>query len=507
MSVTSLPLRSELEGLAPFLTPQEFDEMEALLLTLSAESSLHEFVKQAWNEVESVPFVDNWHIRAICEHLEAVTDGRIQDLIINIPPGCSKSLITCVFWPAWVWIKHPEKRFLFASYGQELSTRDSVACRNLMDSPWYRKQWGHVFDFTDDQNQKTKYVNTKLGWRIATSVGGRGTGEHPDFVVVDDPINAIEAGSEAKRAEVITWWTGTIATRGKSRKAKHVLIMQRLHEGDLTGFLLKKGTWEHICLPMKFEPDRMKPTSLGWTDPRTDNEELLYPDLFDQQAVNELVSELGPYGAAAQLQQTPAPSDGNMFPPSRVANDNVVDAVPVEAKRVRYWDLATSESDKADWTVGVLMAKWNGIYYVEDVVRGQWESADRDSMMEATCERDARKYGGRVENWFEKTFGMAKVVTDVLIKKFARFSMKANPAQGDKELRAGPLATQWQNGNVRLLRAAWNPDYVHEMAMFPRGSNDDQTDGSSGAFNRLELMTTGVSFGPSRARAGVPVRR
>ena len=145
-----------------------------------AEKSLHQFVLQAWNIIEpETPFADNWHIKAICEHLEAVTDGRIGQLLINVPPGTMKSLLTNVFWPAWVWTTNQSKRFMFSSYAEDLSMRDSVKCRDLIMSEWYQQRW--PIELSVDQNTKGKFQNTKRGWRMIGSIGGKGTGEHPDF--------------------------------------------------------------------------------------------------------------------------------------------------------------------------------------------------------------------------------------------------------------------------------------------------------------------------------------
>jgi hypothetical protein len=285
--------------LADYLTPKE-----------RAEASLHEFVRQAWPIVEpDCPFIDGWHIRAICEHLEAVTDGRIKRLLINIPPGCSKSLLTCVFWVPWTWGPRnwPQSRWLFASYGQELSTRDSRKCRKILESEWYRSLWGDRLSLADDQNEKTKFENSAGGWRLATSVGGRGTGEHPDFVIWDDPHNVNDVESQVERERVINWRAATISLRGLTRDVREVGIMQRLHRDDLAGWMLKthKDHLDHLCLPMRYEESAMpKPTSIGWIDPRVTADELLWPAVVGKARLVDMENQLGPH-AEGQLQQRP----------------------------------------------------------------------------------------------------------------------------------------------------------------------------------------------------------
>ncbi len=215
-------------------------------------------MQQAWPIVETAEFIYNWHIQAICEHLEAVTRGEIPKLLINVPPGCSKSLLVSVFWMAWEWVNDASVRWFFASYDQRLSTRDSVKCRALINSPWFQENWGDRFQLTGDQNQKTYYENTKGGYRLATSVGGHGTGEHPDRIVIDDPHDVRGAESDAERQSVSDWLDLTMTTRGVSRNARRVIIMQRLNASDLSGHVLAQGGWEHIMLPMRYELGRMR---------------------------------------------------------------------------------------------------------------------------------------------------------------------------------------------------------------------------------------------------------
>ena len=218
-------------------------EPEIELRILRAEKArrhLDEFVAQAWHVLEpATPFVKGLHMEAICQHLQAVTEGRIGNLIINVPPGHAKSLLTAVFWPAWVWIDNPQTRWLFASYSAQLSVRDSLKCRRLIESEWYQQRWGHRYQLTSDQNQKHRFENDRTGYRIATSVGGSATGERADVVVVDDPHSVDQAESDAERRTAVEWFNGTMSTRLNDFTRGHkVVIQQRLHEADLTGDLL-----------------------------------------------------------------------------------------------------------------------------------------------------------------------------------------------------------------------------------------------------------------------------
>src|SRR6202171_4519631 len=149
-----------------------------------AERNLRDFVRLAWPVVEPrPPFVDGWHIDAITDHLQAIARGEIRNLLINVPPRHMKSLLVSVFWPCWEWVRYPQRRWLFSSYGASLSIRDSVKCRRLIESPWYQTNWGHRFSLTGDQNAKARFDNDRTGYRLSTSVGGAATGEGGDRLV------------------------------------------------------------------------------------------------------------------------------------------------------------------------------------------------------------------------------------------------------------------------------------------------------------------------------------
>ena len=361
-------------------------------LRLSAEKArrrLHEFVRQAWPVLEpETPFVDGLHVRAVCDHLQAVTAGRLRNLIMNIPPGHAKSLLTAVFWPAWVWIDHPEARWLFSSYREPLATRDSVKCRRLIESAWYQQRWGDRYQLTDDQNQKQRFENTRTGYRVVVPMG-TGTGERGDYVVVDDPHSVDQADSDKERQAALDWWNGAMATRLNNLSTGHkIVIMQRLHESDLTGDLLGKGGYEVLCLPAEFEPERRCSTSLGWTDPRTECGELLWPEKVTRSALESLKGTLGSYRYAAQYQQRPSPAEGGLFKrgwwrywqpahlalppvPVRLPNGEIqkIPALPLPPQfdqLLQSWDLAFKDLATSDYVVGQVWAAVGGDRFLLD---------------------------------------------------------------------------------------------------------------------------------------------
>ena len=304
---------SILELIDPANELQQLDRYEAT-------TSFRTFVRKAWPIVEPAkPYIHNWHVDAIAYHLEAITRGEIRRLLINIPPGCAKSLLVAVLWPAWVWIQPdgrsagPKWRALFASYAFELSTRDSLRCRMLIESDWYKNLFAPSWRIRSDQNRKSYFINTELGFRRATSVGGSATGFRGHCIVADDPLNAKKAHSAKAREEVLRWWDHVMSSRLDDKaEGARVVIMQRLHERDLAGHLQEQEGWEHLCIPMEYEPERHFHTSLG-DDPRKNPGELLFDELFPEDIIEETKREMGSAEYAGQYQQRPTPEGGGIL--------------------------------------------------------------------------------------------------------------------------------------------------------------------------------------------------
>lgn len=274
-----------------------------------------EYVKGAWAQVERGRELRwNWHIEYICEYLEAVTAGEITRLVINIPPRCMKSLNVSVFWPTWVWTHTPNEQFLTLSNAEKLATRDAVKSRRLLGSTWYQERWGHQFRLAEDQNAKTRYENNQGGHRIAFGFGSSIIGEGGDTIIIDDPHDVEGSQSEVERQNTITTFDEEVYGRLNDQvHGKIVLIMQRLHEKDLAGHVLEdKDEWEHLCIPMEYEPKRYV-SSIGLNDPRKKEGELLWTDRFPRKAIKRWKNRLGPYGASGQLQQRPTPGEGGIL--------------------------------------------------------------------------------------------------------------------------------------------------------------------------------------------------
>ena len=343
----------------------------------------------------STLFVPGFHIDAIVEHLEAVSYGQIRNLIINVPPRHMKSLLVSVFWPAWEWTRWPERRWLYSSYAASLSIRDSVKCRRLIESPWYQSRWGHVFSLTSDQNAKMRFDNNRSGYRLSTSVGGSVTGEGGDRIVCDDPHKVDDVESDTSRKAALDWWDVAMSTRVNDPKTSAmVIVMQRCHQRDLSGHLLEKGNFEHLCLPAEYEgPGRI--TSIGYCDPRTELGELLWPERFGPKEIEELKINLGSYASAGQLQQRPSPAGGGIFkrhwfrywqprganlPPVlvRMPDGTTRSIEAIEAphrvdEQIQSWDCSFKDLQTSDYVVGQVWARLGAIFLLGDQVRARMD--------------------------------------------------------------------------------------------------------------------------------------
>lgn len=460
--------------------------------------SLANFVRESWHVLEpGQPYIHGWHVDAICEHLEAITDGDLNRLLINIPPGTMKSTLTSVFWPAWEWGPRnmPHIRMIGASHEQGLAVRDTRKMRNLITSPWFQERWPTAL--TSDQNQKTFYENQSTGWRQACAVASM-TGKRGDRVVWDDPHSVEASLSAAHRETALRVFQETLPTRlNNPDKSAIVIVMQRLHESDVSGFILEDDYgYEHLCLPMEFESDRRCTTSIGFTDPRQHDGDLLFPQRFSRETVDRDKKVMGSMAVAGQFQQRPAPRGGGFF---EWAKMEIVGSAPVSMlKVIRFWDKGGTDG-AGDYTAGVKIGKGaDGVFYVLDVVRGQWAAPQRERVIKQTAELD----GHGVEVWVEQEPGSGgKESADSTIRNLAGYTVKKERPTGEKSVRAEPYSVQVEAGNVKVISGPWNKDFIEEHKTFPVGKNDDQIDGASGAFNKLAAGggDSGVML-PSRLR-------
>jgi len=478
--------------------------------------SLYNFVKFFWSEYSTDPFSDNWHIEYICKELQKVAERvalrkiKKHDLIINIPPGTSKTSTIIIMFPDWCWTRWHWMRFISASYGADLSLESAEYARDIIRSEKFQAIYPEIAIKEDKDTKGNFRVVKKLyvepgrapriqrgGNRLSTSVGAKIVGFHGDILLVDDPLNTQSSQSKTDLDKTNFWMDKSLPTR-KTNKAVTVtiLVMQRLHEDDPSGHLLdkEKKKIKHICLPGEIRNYRaqVSPKKLV----KYYKDDLLDPNRLGWDILEELEADLGQYGFAGQVGQKPTPPGGGMF---KVEMLGIVDQLPVPVsieKTVRYWDKAGT----AEWlkgkkgvtknegarTAGVKMCVLkNGKFIVTDVVKGRWESQDREAIILSTAQAD----GDKVDVWIEQEPGSGgKESAQATIRMLAGFHCEKENPVGDKAFRADPFSVQVNNGNVQLLRGDWNKDFKKELEGFPFGKLKDQVDASGAAFSKLTTM-------------------
>lgn len=478
-------------AMAENLSRTELDRIQAALGDLTLEGieaelgrrSLYEFGQLAWPLVEpSAPFDPRaWHIGAICEHLQAVSEGQIKNLLINVPPGFGKSLWVSVLWPAWDWVRDPTLKLLTLAYAEELAIRDLVRTRRLIASEWYQARW--PLAFTEDQNTKTNIENVRGGYRIVAGFDGSITGKRCRRKIIDDPHNLRDILSDKIRQNALYTYDEVLPTRiDDPRSASEVVIMQRGHEQDLAGHIIERGQHVLLCLPMRYERARSCVTALPWHEPRQAEGELLWPSRWGEPEVAALERQLGnPYAVAGQLQQRPAPRGGSMFDRAKA---QIVLAAPADIRSVRFWDHAATvprPGTDPDWRVGLRLGIGaDGCVYILNVVRGRWAPDAGDKVLAATAAADGLDVR-IVDEEQPGSAGAALAAAHLRLLHGYRFA-SVKPT-GDKVVRAEPIAAQWDGGNVRIVQGAWNADFLDELCAFPAARHDDQVDALSGAYN------------------------
>lgn len=481
------------------------------------EESLGAFLRTGWRYIDPAPFIDGWVIDALAEHLQAVCDGDIRDLLINIPPRSLKSTMCSVVFPAWVWAQRfeshtsgPGVKFLHGSYADKLSVRDSVHCRRLIESPWYQDLWGSRYRLSGDQNAKHRFSNDKGGERLITSIGAGVTGEGGNIIVIDD-ANASKDMEKLRAAapeEVIEWWDGTMPTRRNDpKRSARLVIQQRLAENDLSGHILSKnvGNWVHLCLPMEYEASRSFETVIGWSDPRSEEGELLWPERMGSPEVIELKRELGKWRSAGQLQQRPEPKGGGIIQRDWWQTWTA-DKYPPFSYIVASLDTAYTEKTENDPSA---MTVW-GIFSSDTVAqpspqtRGaepNWtiaQQAPKAMLMHAWADRlEIHKLVTKVA----KTCKTMKVDRLLIESKASGISVAqeirrlhsnenwavqlVDPKGQDKVARTHSVAPLWEAGLVWAPDRSWADETITEMANFPKGTHDDRHDTATQALRHL----------------------
>ena len=504
---------------------------------LQAKRSLAAFVRMAWPVIEPNAYVHGWHIDALCEHLEAITDGvELPDgsfynrLLVNIPPGTAKSMIVSVLWPCWEWgpAGKPHSRFLCVSHSQRLAVRDNMRSRRLILSEWYQARW--PVKMVGDQNEKMKFENDQGGWREAAAAGSI-TGSRGDRVVLDDPHSVEGAASEQMRQTTIEWFLEALPTRMNDPvRSAIVVIMQRLHEEDVSGVILeKKLGYDHLCLPMRATLWRRAfPTLLGYVDPRTEEGELLFPERFPEEVVKRDERAMGQYAVAGQFQQEPAPRGGGVikrewwqayiessYPPmsfiiasldtaytEKTENDPsaltvwgvTTGAAAMYASRyvapggrLKDQDAETAKFDEAarvkfrsgtqggDLPRVILMDAWTDRLELHELVERVTKTCRKMKVDKLLIENKASGYS--VAQEIRRLFGHEDWAVQLL-----------DPLGQDKLARLYSVQHLFEEGMIFAPDKAWADAVITQAAVFPKGKHDDLVDTTSMALRHLREL-------------------
>jgi len=467
------------------LTDSQLDELIAikeLNQKEDCESSLSEFTKAAWHIIEpGTKLIWNWHLSTICGYLEAFHNNKLPDkrLIINIPPGTLKSIIVSAMYPAWVWINAPEERFLTFSNEQGLAIRDALRMKQIITSDWFQAKW--PLKLAQDQNEKTLYVNEKNGFRQAQGITASATGKRGSCVILDDLIDAKHAFSDVIRQSVNDTWDQALSSRlNDPIYSGVILIMQRLHEDDITGHLLKKvkSKWTHVSIPMRYEGSSRYDAGkdIGrpeLNDPRTKKGELLFPSRFTEKAVQGLEEDLGEYGVAGQHQQRPTPTGGGIIKKHwwRHWPDDV--PLPKAQHVFTSYDTAFSEKDSKT-TAYSACTRWGVFWHSKReryclMLLGVWfDRVGYPALRQKVIDMD-KKYRPDVNLIEAKATGLSLIgdlqdVVEGVIKAYS-------PGKGeDKISRAHSVTPILEMGLVYVPPKQWALDLIDYVASFPNGS-------------------------------------
>ena len=521
MAIIQLPQIARLTGNA---APIDSGEMLRAIQKRKCEQSLGYFIRKAWSIIEpGQPYVHGWHIDFLCSHLEAITAGVENDdgtpynrLLINVPPGTMKSLTVGVFWPAWEWgpMNMPHLRYVCASHSQDLSIRDGLRMRRLVMSEWYQSQWGDRVKLTGDQNQKTKFENMATGFRQAAAAGSI-TGARGDRVIIDDPLSVDGANSDAIRDSTNQWFLEAVPTRlNNPISSAIVVVMQRLHEEDVSGVILEKDLgYDHIMLPMRYDPSRAAPTKLDYSDPREEDGELLFPERFPLDVVDRDEKAMGPYATAGQFQQTPEPRGGGIIKRDWWQLWGT-DAYPLMDYVIASVDTAYTEKTENDLSA---LTVW-GIYSVDNVAQATKVVGRHGTLQEYSMAIE-REYAEQHPKLMLMHAWQDRLPLHELVKKIAASCTRLkvdllliegkasglsvaqeirrlygsepwgvqiiNPGSQDKMSRLYSVQHLFAEGLIFAPDRAWADQVITQCAQFPRSKHDDLVDTVSMALRHL----------------------
>lgn len=451
------------------------DRLRQAIQKEKAERNLSEFIRQAWPVIEpGTQYIENWHTDLISEYLQAVNDGEIRRLIVNIPPRHMKSIHVTVCYPTWTWTKMPEKRFIKVSYSDILSRKHNILSRDIINSPWYQANWGDRFSLKDDVNRQTEFKNDSQGMMMSTSIGGSITGEGGDVIIIDDPQNPKTANSETELKGVESFFKNTLQTRLNNPKTGvFIIIMQRLHERDLTGYVLAENLgYTHLCLPAEAPQKTIITFPVSKKEVVLEEGDLLNPKRFDKETLEEFKLSMGSVQYAGQFQQTPAPAEGVIFRREWLGNTYKEASLPHQSIIIQSWDMAFTKSEGSAKVAGFVLSRSGSKIYIRDLVNDKMSFTESVAAVRRLSGKWTKTRAKVVEN---KANGPA--IVD-LLKKEIPGMVEFNP-KGSKEERAISVTPYFEAGNIWFpdpKEAPWVNDLINDLLIFPKGTFKDTVD-------------------------------
>ena len=439
-------------------------------------NSLLYFIERSFYIInQGTKFINNWHLEAIAEALTEIYKGNIKRLLINMPPRYLKSVCVSVAFPAWILGKDPTKRIIVASYSEKLSLKHSTDCRLIVNNNWFKNIFPECI-LSKTQNEKYKFSTTKNGYRFATSVGGTLTGEGGDILIIDDPHNPQQVLSNKYREKTLNWYDNTFSSRLNDKKnGAIIVVMQRLHENDLSGHLLKKGGWLHLNLPVIFEEDYI--LKIGNFSKKVKKGELLFEKREGLDEIKRIRQDMGSYVFNCQYQQKPLTENNGTFSKNwfRYYKDNI----NFEAIYLSF-DTAIKAGINNDPTVCSVWGLYKNNYYIIDIYRDWLEYPD----LKRKALQFAIKWKPKAILIEDKASGQS-LIQD--LKKDANYNIIAIKVIKDKITRFASITPIFEAGRVFLKDSSeWLFDFEQEILSFPNSEHDDQVDSISQFLNWFE---------------------
>jgi predicted phage terminase large subunit-like protein len=492
------------------------------------EARFYEFTKAAWSSFDPAEFVDNWHLEDICDHMQAVAEGHISRLLLNEPPRTGKTAIISICFCAWIWAQRrrgpllgPHVSFFYASYAEKLSLEHSIKCLRLIQSRWYQQRWGTRFKMIRESAGHIE--NDKGGYRMASSVDARATGYGADILVADDPHLVKEAESEDVREGTVRWWSETMPSRLNNRQTgAMIVVMQRVHEGDLSGDILAKdaqarkagrpANYVHFCVPMSYVPcqhvnvwdgdkiitvigedvEDIDEEDVFWVDRRTEEGDLLWVGRFPASEVFKLETELGPYAYAGQYQQEPAPRGGGIIreewwqiwdKKTAEKNGGVPEKYPGFEYILAALDTAYTEKEENDPSALSIWGVWrdpNGNPMI--FLMFCWQDRLRVHDLVSRVGGDCKRF--KVDRLVIENKAAGHSVAQELSRLFGAFDFGielVDPRTGfikspDKVARLQTVVHLFAEGLIYAPDKEWADEMIKQVALVPRAVHDDLAD-------------------------------